>query len=231
MTGSRPTPGAASASAPLALAGLAILACALFLADILPLPELGPLSHHMATHIALMNVAAPLTALAVIPYLPSGRISAVGLLWATVLQIVLLWSWHLPPLLTAASESAALTALMHGSLFAAALYFWLAVFSQRDSRQWSSILAVLVTGKLVCLLGALLIFAPRTLFSFSAGLHGGHRGIGASSLDDQQLAGVMMVIACPLTYVLAGVVIAARWLDDLDRKDALGGIASVAEAR
>jgi putative membrane protein len=31
-------------------------------------------------------------------------------------------------------------------------------------------------------------------------------------LDDQQLAGMLMLIACPLTYVAAGVVLAGRWL-------------------
>ena len=37
-----------------------------------------------------------------------------------------------------------------------------------------------------------------------------------SGLADQQLAGLLMITACPLTYVTAGVIIAARWVLELD---------------
>lgn len=200
----------------MAAAGLGILAAGLSLGAA-SLFSVGPLSHHMAQHILLMNAAAPCAAFAVIGFFPRRAAAATGLLLATVLQIVLLWAWHLPALLVVASGYPPLGVLMHGSLFAAALWFWLTVFGQRDAGRWRSILAVLVTGKLACLLGALLVFAPRALFSFPANAHGVHAG---PSLDDQQVAGLMMIVACPLTYVLAGVVIAALWLDGLDKQDA-----------
>lgn len=184
----------------------------------------------MVQHILLMNAAAPCAAFAAQRIFPGRAISTTGLVLATVLQIVLLWAWHLPALLIAASGHPPLGALMHGSLFAAALWFWLAVLGQHDAGRWRSILAVLVTGKLVCLLAALLVFAPRSLFRFPADFHAVHHATGAAPLDDQQLAGLMMIIACPFTYVLAGVVIAAQWLDGLDR-DARLRPARLAEAR
>lgn len=68
-------------------------------------------------------------------------------------------------------------------------------------------MALLLTGKLACLLGALLIFAPRELYR----LH------GLPSLEDQQLAGLLMITACPLSYVVAGVAMAAQAIGDLER--------------
>jgi len=35
-------------------------------------------------------------------------------------------------------------------------------------------------------------------------------------LADQQMAGLLMLVACPLTYVLAAIVIAARWTLRMD---------------
>jgi putative membrane protein len=68
------------------------------------------------------------------------------------------------------------------------------------------------------LLGALFTFSPRLVYA--AGMSGAHHSqIG---LADQQLAGLMMIVACPLTYVLAAVVIASRWLFALEL-DGIGG--------
>jgi putative membrane protein len=76
----------------------------------------------------------------------------------------------------------------------------------------------LLTGKLSCLLGALLIFAPRILYT------SGHQHSAMANLTDQQLAGLLMIIACPLSYVTAGVVLAAQMMADLGRP---AGVSSV----
>lgn len=168
----------------------------------------GPLSVHMVQHLVLMNVAAPL-----LVYGLRERITVP--LWrswpfATGLQLALLWLWHTPPTLAAAMAHAGLMAAMHLSLMAAALWFWAAVLLAPPQARWRAILALLVTGKLFCLLGALLVFAPRLLFTAP------HPGHGALSLADQQMAGLIMLTACPLTYVLAGIVISARWFLSLE---------------
>jgi putative membrane protein len=173
---------------------------------------IGPISAHMLLHIALMNVVAPLLASVLARALPPTGRSA--LVWAaTIAQILLLWLWHGPPALRAAAGSMWISFAMHGSLFAVALLFWLSSIRLPARNSWQAICALLVTGKLACLLGVLLIFAPRALYEAGhAGSHGAH-----ALLDDQQLAGLYMITACPLSFVLAGVIMAAQAINHLGR--------------
>lgn len=173
----------------------------------------GHLSAQMLAHILLMNAVAPLLAMAVPG--PASRRWPSLLFPATIVQVVALWAWHAPPVLDAAMRSDVLHAGMQVSLLLCAIWFWSAVLSRREAR-WRSILALLVTGKLFCLLGVLLVFAPRALYSggFASGQHGAAHA--ASLLADQQLAGLLMLVACPATYLVAGVVLAARWLGRID---------------
>lgn len=178
-------------------------------AHLLPL---GPLSAHMAGHILLMNLAAPAAALLI--HTRARIVRAGGLAAATLAQIALLWAWHSPAALAAAQGGTG-GALAGASLFGVALWFWLAVLGQGGAHRWRAILALLVTGKLFCLLGALMTFAPRVLYPAA------HHAAEAT-LSDQHLAGLLMLGACPLTYVLAGVVASVRWLDSVARADGGG---------
>ncbi|MGH6767976.1 MAG: cytochrome c oxidase assembly protein [Xanthobacteraceae bacterium] len=195
-------PAVASGLAVLAAGGLALLF------------PMEPISAHMLLHIALMNVAAPLIAgvLAAGARLPTDR---AALVWAaTIAQLLLLWFWHAPPAHRLATGSMWMSFAMHGSLFAVALLFWLSLITLTVRNSWQAIFALLLTGKLACLLGVVLIFAPRALYQ--AGHADGH---GAQSLlDDQQLAGLYMITACPLSYLLAGVIIAAHAMTYLGRR-------------
>ncbi|MGE0716022.1 MAG: cytochrome C oxidase assembly protein, partial [Alphaproteobacteria bacterium] len=74
-----------------------------------------PLVEHMGWHLLLMNLVAPALVLAV-PALRRSPMSAV-LPAATVGQIVLLWTWHAPPVLDAAMRHHALHLAMQLSLF------------------------------------------------------------------------------------------------------------------
>jgi cytochrome c oxidase assembly factor CtaG len=49
-----------------------------------------------------------------------------------------------------------------------------------------------------------------------------HNVPAAPSLADQQLAGLLMIAACPLSYLLAGLVIASRMIKELGRLDHAG---------
>lgn len=132
-------------------------------------------------------------------------------LWpATAAQLALIWFWHAPPILMHAGHAPLVQVLMQGSLLAAALWFWAAVLSIAGARRWQPILALLVTSKLFCLLGVLLTFSPRTLF-------GGMGASHAATMADQQLAGLMMLVACPATYLVAGVWLSAKWLIGTER--------------
>ena len=182
------------------LASALTVAAALSL--LLPIITLGDVSSHMVAHILVMSVAAPL--LTVLGSLLSPRRGAsTRQLWAaTTGQIVLLWAWHLPSAHHFAAATILGTMVMHASLLGAAILFWDALIRLQWSQQWHGILALLVTGKLACLLAGLLVFATRPLFYHA----------GAAPLDDQQLAGLLMIVACPASYVLAGIMTATRFV-------------------
>lgn len=166
---------------------------------------LGHVAGHMTRHILLMNLSAPLIALALALWLREGFTrKAQGLLFAAaIVQLALVWGWHSPPVLTHAMSPLGHFA-MQASLFAAALWFWSAVIA---AARWKAIFALLITGKLFCLLGVLLVFAPRPLYG----------AMPHALLDDQQLAGLLMLAACPATYIVAGIVLAERWLSEIER--------------
>jgi putative membrane protein len=210
-------PSCSLLTSPVTLGTTAVLAAGAFS---LPFADPGPLSDQMVQHLALMNVAAPLLALGQ-PRglsLPSGPRVLLG---SGVLQIALLWTWHAPVLQGVAAASAPVHLALLLCLGAAGLVFWSAVLEASEAAPWQAIVALLVTGKLACLLGALLIFAPRDLYALP-GLVFALCSSGASSLADQQLAGLLMVTACPLSYLISGVAIAARMLGDLERRTARG---------
>lgn len=183
-------------------AAAVISASAVLVAGIvtLALVESGHLSRQMALHVALMNVAAPLAA-AWSPLRPRWVAARRFLVASALAQMILLWAWHLPAIHRAASMP--MQSLMMAALAASAVAFWLAIIAAAEARRWSAIAALLLTGKIACLLGALLIFAPGEIYGLPA--------------DDQHLAGLFMITACPLSYVVAAIVLAAQALADLDR--------------
>jgi putative membrane protein len=183
----------------------------------------------MVHHIALMSVLAPLGAVALSPLVQERikrlRADRGAMLWtAACAQMTLLWAWHAPPLHAATASGAAYTAML-ASLFVAALCFWGGIVLLPDRSRWQGIVALLATGKLACLLGVLLIFAPRPLYAHNAVHAAGH------GLQDQQMAGLLMVVACPLGYVLVGVVLSTQLMYGLGAQTGWSAQANVAANR
>lgn len=175
------------------------------------------LAAHMATHLVAMNLAAPLLVLLWHALRPPPRTRGVMsgdafLLAAAAAQLTLLTGWHLPGVFRFAMHAAPVMAAMHLTLFAAALAFWHGIACLARGGEWKAVAALLATGKIVCLLGVLLVFAPRSLYP----------GV---PLPDQQLAGLLMLVACPLIYVLAAIVVAVRWLRRIEDMDGSAGLA------
>lgn len=179
---------------------------------------MGPVVAHMAVHILLMNLVAPLAALGASRSWREGPEISGGVLGlATLTQLSALWGWHAPPLLKHALESPSTHVLMYVSLFLTAFLFWWTVFRFRRNRCWLPIVALLATSKFYCLLAVLFVFAPRALYPNIAHPKSGHAApVWSDTLADQQLAGLIMLAACPTTYVLAGIAIGARWLSALE---------------
>lgn len=184
---------------------LAALLCGALI--ILPSTAFGPFSAHMAVHITAMNVVAPLFALAIVAA-TRRRAIATQAFWAVaILQIAILWVWHLPAAQQFSGRGLAGPLSTHGSLLLAAFAFWTCLLRLEGAQRWHGILGLLVTGKFSCLLAALLVFAPRPLYAPSH-----HASL---SLEDQQLAGLLMITACPLSYVVAGIVMTVQLIRDL----------------
>jgi putative membrane protein len=178
----------------------------------------GVFSRHMIIHIALMTVAAPVLASLLLKL--SAKSASVSTLFAAViLQAALLFAWHSPLGVGLAMKGHAGTLLMQATLFFSALWFWLTVFNQTGEHLWRAVIALLLTGKLFCLIAVLLIFAPRVLYGMTA---------MPIELADQQLAGLLMVTVCPITYVLAAVVLISRWFQTLS--DTQSNVTSTAVA-
>jgi putative membrane protein len=168
----------------------------------------GTFSHHMLAHIVLMTVVSPLVAGMIGKrLLPISRIAVLkSLPAAAALQAASFFAWHTPPGLAAGQTGVFATAM----LLLSSVWFWLAIFDRTCARLWGKVAALLLTGKLFCLYAVLLTFAPRVLY--------GDAAFGSAAridLADQQLAGLLMITACPLTYVLAAVVLISRWFRDL----------------
>ena len=96
---------------------------------------------------------------------------------------------------------------MQLALLLAATAFWISVFEHAYKHVWRPVMALLITGKLFCLAALILVFAPRVLYSTSHA--------HAFDLADQQLAGLLMIVICPMTYVLAALLLVVRWLNEL----------------
>ncbi len=189
-------------------ASLAAGALVLALAWLGPLPALARHSFaaHMAMHLGVVAVAAPLLALG----LARGRADPVrGAPWlfppllASVLEFVLVWAWHAPALHHAARAATAVRVLEQGSFLLVGLLVWLAALGGRAGdrdRAAAGIVALLLTSMHMTLLGVLLAGAGRGLYAHGIG-HGGALPLGMSALQDQQVGGVLMLAVGGIAYV------------------------------
>lgn len=209
---------------------------ALFVSLVWPLDVLGEqlFSAHMAQHMVMMNIAAPLLVLgaplaAMLRALPlrwrralaalgAGRRWRAAWRWlsgaaaATLLQQALLWGWHTPRAVARSLESDPVHIVMHASLLAAALLFWTAVLRHRQYGR--AIAALLVTLKLTGVVCIMMLIQAGGLYA-AYGASAAAWGLDAA--QDEHLGwGIMMTIGT-LTYLGAAVALAAAWLAALER--------------
>jgi putative membrane protein len=193
---------------------------------------------HMAQHLILIVVAAPLVVLGapLVPFalaLPLrwrvalrrfGRqrpVAAGGralghpvIVW--LLHVAALWAWHVPSLYQAALTSTGVHALEHACFLGTAVAFWWLVLRPSGRRRLvpgADVLYVFLAGVAGGALGALFTFAGTPLYPVYAS-----RSVlyGLSPLTDQQLAGLMMWIPAGLVYLAASGVLFVRWLQGMD---------------
>ncbi|WP_052161083.1 cytochrome c oxidase assembly protein [Hoeflea sp. BAL378] len=204
-----------------------------------PLDAIGEslFSAHMAQRIVLMGMAAPLLVLGLpmptmIRSLPREwqRGLALAVRWqpwrrfwefvtridvATILQLLVFTLWHIPAAIALSLENDFVHWLMHGSMLAAGLLFWTAILRMRSDEFGSAILALFVNFKFSLVLGALLAFSSRAFYESYL-----DRGLpwGVTLLEDQQLAGVLMMVVQSMMYLLALVIRVAVLLRSPERR-------------
>lgn len=161
-----------------------------------PLPALAERSFaaHMALHMGVVALAAPLLALPLAgrrlpPWLSPLPLSAV--------EALVVWAWHAPTLHHAARHGALALAGEQLSFLASGLAVWAA--SVGRGRAGEGAAALLLTSMHMTLLGALFALAPRPLY-------------GAHALDDQHLGGVVMLLAGGASYLAGGLWLTGRLL-------------------
>lgn len=171
----------------------------------------GPRSTHMAYHIVTMAAIAPLAAIGWARFGPARGIPFMDrtLVAGLLLQIGVLYAWHLPGVVATAESRPFFHAAMHIALLGSAFLFWTAILSLQRVALWRGVMALILTGKLACLLGVLLLLAPGVL-------GGGVRAATDVELDDQRFAGLIMLAACPLFYLATAIHMATIWLKGVE---------------
>ena len=210
---------------------------------------LGPLdvyndelfSLHMAQHIVLIQVTAPLLllgrpvqlALKALPPRRSGAIlrpiarqfkSFPALHSLIPLAAILIFNgtivaWHFPEMYVAALESDFVHWIMHFSFFWAGLLFWWGIIAPvprnpRLQTVWA-LIAIFVTMVVGKLLGGILTLSDNVIYPFYADVE---RPWGLSALVDQQIAGLIMMVGGGLYFGILFFVILARWLLETEKQ-------------
>ncbi len=214
--------------------GLAVVSVALMS----PLDSLGPtiFSAHMIQHLLLMVVAAPLVVLGrPLLTITSGppasirraasrleRTGAARLLrkgmdnvvLVGILQVLVLWAWHLPDLYQSALDDEGVHAFEHATFFFAALLFWRLVLSRKLRPMYPvRVLLVFLTGLQSAALGALITLAGRRLYE-SQSL--GSEIWSLTPLEDQVLAGIIMWVIPGILYFVVMIALLLRWFRQMD---------------
>lgn len=174
---------------------------------------------HMAQHMLLMVVIAPLWVLS----RPLAQIIAgTGRLWAWLWRPMLrltryplatayihgaiIWFWHMPYFYMVAVENVWWHAVEHVCFIVTAGIFWWAILrSRRQNTHWA-LLALLFTLMHTGFLGALLTFASTPLYG------------EARSLGDQQLAGLIMWVVGGVPYLTAAAWVGNSWYRQLQQR-------------
>jgi putative membrane protein len=194
------------------------------------------LTAHMAQHLILMTVSAPLTLLGapVVVLLnglakPFGRFVSGRLRRCTLVRTLghiaahpmFCWfagagtviAWHIPPLFEVGMGSARWHEVEHACFFAAGILFWWPVVQPWPSlATWStwSVPLYLFLATLPCdALSAFLTFCGRVVYPHYLA---GHQVFNVSPLADQECAGALMWVWVTFAYLAPAVVVTIQTL-------------------
>lgn len=157
--------------------------------------------HHMLRHMGLVAIVTPLL---VLGFPRATRPFALSPLAGAVVEFVVVWGWHLPALHGWADGGTLGLVFEQGSFAVAGLLVWAGAL--RADQPLAGAGGLLLTSMHMTLLGALIILAPRDLYAEICGR--------APDLDAQQLGGLLMLGIGTPVYLVAGLALVARALED-----------------
>jgi cytochrome c oxidase assembly factor CtaG len=186
---------------------LIALACALLallgVALLWPAAEML-FSAHMAQHLLLIAIAAPLLVLAGIEV----RMPPVAG-WALFITVFLFWHW--PSAFQWAAGNPATELLELGSILACAVCFWSGVLGRNRFGDAARALLVMTAAVLTDLPGVVMLFAPRAICVMP---HEDAARFGLTRMSDQQLAGLLMWVPANLVFFGIATYLFSRWISD-----------------
>jgi putative membrane protein len=185
---------------PASLAGGLLVAVALLAPSVSTLAS-QLFSVHMARHLLLVTVAAPLLVLGGVR-LRLGLIPA----WCLFVGLVLFWHWPVAFRFSAAHD---LVFLELGSLLLAAIAFWSAALERGGWNDGGRALAVLTAAVVTDLPGVVMLFSGSAFCTLPGG---NAAAFGLTPLQDQQLGGLLMWVPANLAFFGIATFLFARWL-------------------
>ena len=226
------------------LGGLLILAIALMS----PIDVLATqlFTMHMIQHVLLVMIAPPLLLIAnPLPFslwgLPDRlrpeasrllsrkaifrsrlkQITGAGIVW--MVFVIIYWGWHDPRAYTLALQNGFVHDLEHISFFVVSLLFWWHAIGagpriHRSFAPGVRIAYLLSAIPVNMIAGVAIAFATSPIYPFYEALP---RLWGLSVMEDQRFAGVIMWVPGSMMYIIAALILAARWLGKEEKKPAL----------
>ena len=205
------------------------------------LPWLAPPAFyvHMTMHMGIVALAAPLIAIGISGGLFDPVIKY-GWLFAPIpislLELTVVWAWHAPGLHQFARHNILGLIAEQGMFLGCSILLWLSAFGGRwpqdANRTAAGIVGLLLTMMHMVLLGSLLALTLRTLYNHSAshgmsheisrgvseslshGIGNGESHVGLTALEDQHLGGAIMLIGGGISYLMGGLWLSMRLLQE-----------------
>jgi putative membrane protein len=169
---------------------------------------------HMAQHLILIAVAAPLIALA----RPDPRLERwVSPTTAWMLFVATFLFWHWPAAFQWAAGNEAARLLELGSILGTATLFWSVMLAPSARQVSHGAAALLITAAAVAtdLPGVIMIFAPRAICVMP---DENAARFGLTALEDQQVAGLLMWVPANLVFFGFTTWLFAQWMREEPHK-------------
>ncbi len=185
----------------------ALFAAALVLIAVAFLSRLGEelFSVHMAQHLLLIAIAAPLLVLGGVEL----RLRPLAG-WALFVGVFLFWHW--PAAFQWAARAPLTELLEQGSILAAAIGFWSGILGEGRLNDGARALMVMTAAILTDLPGVVMLFAPTAICVMP---RENAARFGLTPLQDQQVAGLLMWVPANLVFFGIAAFLFARWMGAL----------------